>query len=98
MTIFQATRKEDVTVQILEKINTPHIKIVGAHINVNDCMIIFEDRKKVFLENCSFIGGNKNPLIFKNCNEIILKNCTILMILMIGKHLEEYFTQITPLI
>lgn len=77
MTILQARCREDVTVQILEKIkeiNTPCIKIIGAIIDADDCKIFFENREKVILENCKFIGGNKNSLLFNCCSEIIICN------------------------
>ena len=77
MTILQATCREDVTVQILEKIkeiNTPCIKIIGAIMDADDCKIIFENREKVILENCKFIGGNNNSLLFNCCSEIIISN------------------------
>jgi hypothetical protein len=77
MTILQARCREDVTVQILEKIkeiNTPCIKIIGAIIDADDCKIFFENREKVILENCKFIGGNKNSLLFNCCSEIIISN------------------------
>lgn len=77
MTILQATCREDVTVQILEKIkeiNTPCIKIIGAIMDADDCKNIFENREKVILENCKFIGGNNNSLLFKCCSEIIISN------------------------
>ena len=77
MTILQATCREDVTVQILEKIkeiNTPCIKIIGAIIDVDDCKIVFENREKVILENCRFVGGSNNSLFFNCCSEIIITN------------------------
>lgn len=78
MTIFQPTHNEKITVQILERIkeiNTPCVKIIGANIGLEDCKIIFENREKVILENCSFMGGDKNPVCFDSCKEIVINNC-----------------------
>lgn len=78
MTILQPVRKGDVTVQILRKIdeiNTPCIKITGVVFNMSDCGLWLHNREKVILENCKFIGGDKNALHFYNCDEIIISKC-----------------------
>lgn len=78
MTIFQPTYENDVTVQVLEqinKINTPYIKIIGAIIHADDYKLVFKDKEKVSLENCTFIGGYKNAIFFNSCKEVMLSNC-----------------------
>ena len=77
MTIFQPTCKEDVTVQVLERIkeiNTPCLKIIGAIIDGAKGDIIFEKRSKVILENCEFKNVNNCSLVFNKCKEIIISN------------------------
>jgi hypothetical protein len=77
MTIFQPTCKEDVTVQVLERIkeiNTPCLKIIGAIIDGAEGDIIFEKRSKVILENCKFKNVNNCSLVFNKCKEIIISN------------------------
>lgn len=79
MTIFQPTQKEDITVQVLEKIkevNTPYIRIIGAEINLNNYDLKFLDKEKVILENCCFVGGSKYPISFSSCKEVIINNCS----------------------
>lgn len=78
MTIFQPTHNEEITIQILEKINevnTPCVMIIGENIRVDDYKIVFENREKVILENCSFDGGDKNSICFNSCKEIVINNC-----------------------
>lgn len=78
MTIFQPTHDQNITAQMLEKIeelNTPCVKIIGANIRADDCEITFENREKVILEGCTFVGGDKNPIYFISCKEIVINNC-----------------------
>lgn len=78
MTILAPNHKEDVTVQILEKIkeiDTPVIRIVGAEISVIGFDFKLKNKEKVILENCTFIGGSNYPIVFENCDEIIIENC-----------------------
>lgn len=77
MTIFQPTCKEDVTVQVLERIKeikTPCLKIIGAIIEGVEGDIIFENRTKIILENCKFKNVNNCSLVFNKCKEIIISN------------------------
>ncbi len=78
MTIFQPTHDQNITAQMLEKIeelNTPSVMIIGANIRTDDYKIAFENRKKIILERCTFTGGNNNPLYFGSCGEIKINNC-----------------------
>lgn len=78
MTILAPIHKEDVTVQILEKIkevDTPVIRIAGAEISVSEHYLQFSNKEKVILEDCVFTGGSKYPIFFENCGEIIIKKC-----------------------
>lgn len=78
MTIFQPTHDQNITAQMLEKIeelNTPCVKIIGANIRADDCKIAFENREKVILEGCTFTGGDKRFIYFNDCKEIIINNC-----------------------
>ena len=78
MTIFQPTHDQNITAQMLEKIeelNTPCVKIIGANIRADDCEILFKNREKVILEGCTFTGGDKRSIYFNDCKEIIINNC-----------------------
>lgn len=78
MTIFQPTHDQNITAQMLEKIeelNTPCVKIIGANIKVDEYRIAFANREKVILEGCTFTSGDKMTIYFNDCKEIIINNC-----------------------
>lgn len=78
MTVLAPSHKEDVTVQILEKIkevDTPVIRIAGAEISVSEYNLQFRNKEKVILEDCVFTGGSNYPIYFYDCKEIVVRNC-----------------------
>lgn len=78
MTIFQPSCEEDVTVEKLKKmedIKTPIIKLSNVKLNVTEYPLVISNRKKVVIENCSFVGGEKYPITFLQCEEVEIRNC-----------------------
>lgn len=78
MTIFQPSCVEDVTVEKLEEINnikSPILKLNNIRLNASEYPLVISNRKRVVLENCSFVGGNKNSITFFQCEEVKIINC-----------------------
>lgn len=79
LTLFVPIGKENITAQILKKIDeldTPCVEICGAAIDIGACSLEFSDREKVVLDHCHFTGGDTQPIIFDNCQEVKIRQCT----------------------
>lgn len=75
MTIFQPSCEEDVTVEMLSlvcEIDTPIIKLYNVKVNLEECPLKFLNYKKVIVDSCEFVGGNKYSISFDNCEEVII--------------------------
>lgn len=77
MTIFQPSCEEDVTVEKLSQIcniTTPTIKLCKVKVDLGEYPLIFTNHKKVIIDGCEFVGGNKHSISFTNCEEVIIIN------------------------
>lgn len=78
MTILQPGYGEKVTAQELDELqgtDTPYIKLIGVELSADDEYLLeFRGREKVILEDCRFVGNNKNPIFVYDCEELIVRN------------------------
>lgn len=76
-TVFQPTCEEDIDISKLNEIsasNTPEVRLSQVKLNLSEFPLEFKDRKKVIIDSCEFVGGERYPIKFNNCEEIIIRN------------------------
>lgn len=77
MTIFQPSCEEDVTVEKLSQvcnIDTLIVKLCKVKVDLGEYPLNFSNHKKVIVDGCEFVGGNKYSISFNNCEEVIISN------------------------
>lgn len=79
LTLFVPIGKENITAQILEKIDeldTSCVEICGATLDIGACSLMFSGREKIVLDHCHFTGSDTQPICFDNCQEVKIRQCT----------------------
>lgn len=79
LTLFVPIGKENITAQILKKIDeldTSCVEICGATLDIGACSLMFSGREKIVLDHCHFTGGDTQPLGFSSIQEVEFRQCT----------------------
>jgi len=77
LVIFHPTLEEDVTIDVLERMGenpAPNIRVLNVTVDLSEYSLVFRNRKKVVLDGCRFIGGDRS-ICFDECNKIEIRNC-----------------------